>query len=67
MIKNKIRGIFVGTDTSISERMRLRRWEFIRRQFPDFADMKVLDLGGTVSWWKHAPVQPKHVTIINLA
>src|SRR5690242_4656487 len=61
-----IRGLFVSTDNSLAERMRLRRWEFIRVHLPDLTEMKVLDLGGTMHWWQRAPVRPDHVTIVNL-
>lgn len=61
-----IRGLLVGTDKSVGERMRLRRWELIRMHLPELAEMKVLDLGGTLSWWQRAPVRPAHVTIVNL-
>lgn len=61
-----VRGLFVGTDRSIAERMRLRRWDLIRTQLPKLSEMKVLDLGGTMTWWERAPVRPRHVTIVNL-
>ena len=61
-----IRGLFVTNDKSIAERMRLRRWDVIRSHLPELAQMKVLDLGGTLHWWQRAPVRPSHVTIINL-
>jgi hypothetical protein len=61
-----IRGLFVATDKSVAERMRLRRWEFIQRHLPELAEMKVLDLGGTMHWWQHAQVRPAHVTMVNL-
>ena len=35
-------------------------------QFPDLADMSVIDLGGRVSSWANALVRPKHVHIVNL-
>lgn len=66
MFHNNVRDILVGTDTSIAERMRLRRWKFIRSHLPELPDMKVLDLGGSVAFWKRAPVLPQHVTIVNL-
>ncbi len=66
MSTHGIRGFFVATDTSLAERMRLRRWEFIKSQLPELADMKVLDLGGKISFWERAPVLPQHVTIVNL-
>jgi hypothetical protein len=61
-----IRGLFVGTDRSVAERMRLRRWDLIRAQLPELSHMDVLDLGGTADWWIRAPVRPRHVTIVNL-
>lgn len=61
-----IRGLFVGTDGSVAERMRLRRWDLIRAQLPELSLMDVLDLGGTADWWIRAPVRPRHVTIVNL-
>lgn len=61
-----VRNLFVSKDTSLAERMRLRRWELVRGQFPGLAEMKVLDLGGTMHWWARAPVVPQHVTIVNL-
>lgn len=66
MSEDGIRGLFVAKDTSVAERMRRRRWEFIRMHLPDLPEMNVLDLGGTMHWWLHAPVRPHHVTVVNL-
>jgi Methyltransferase domain len=65
-VSEGIRGLFVATDKSVAERMRLRRWEFIRTHLPELAEMNVLDLGGTLHWWQRAPARPNHVTIVNL-
>jgi hypothetical protein len=62
-----VRGLFVATDHSLAERLRRKRWSLFRQQFPDFLDMRVLDLGGTASWWRRAPERPKSLTLINLA
>ncbi|GAB3022569.1 hypothetical protein GCM10011376_28080 [Nocardioides flavus (ex Wang et al. 2016)] len=35
-------------------------------RFPDLAEMRVVDLGGTVEAWERAPVRPAHVTVLNL-
>ena len=51
---------------SVVRRIRTRRWEMFLRQFPDVADMAVLDLGGTSAAWSIAPVRPRHLTILNL-
>ena len=61
-----IRGLFVGSDRSLAERMRLLRWAHFTAEFPDFENMNVLDLGGTTVFWERAPVRPKAVTVINL-
>jgi hypothetical protein len=62
---NGIRSMFVNTDTSLSARMRIRRWGLIQEHLPELAEMKVLDLGGSMDWWLRAPVRPDHVTIVN--
>lgn len=61
-----LRGLFVGSDRSLAERTRLRRWARFAAEFPDFDTMNVLDLGGTTIFWERAPVRPKAVTVINL-
>jgi hypothetical protein len=61
-----VRGLFVGRDGSLAERMRLRRWARFTAAFPDFENLNVLDLGGTTIFWERAPVRPKAVTVINL-
>jgi hypothetical protein len=61
-----IRGLFVASDTSLAERMRLRRWELIGKHLPELSEMKVLDLGGTLLYWLRAPIRARHVTVINL-
>jgi hypothetical protein len=65
-VDSGVRGLLVNKDTSLAARMRLHRWELVRVHFPELSDMKVLDLGGTRSWWERAPSLPQHVTIINL-
>ena len=66
MSVNIIRSFFVATDSSLAERMRLRRWDLIRKHFPELSEMKVLDLGGAALFWWRAPIRPRHVTIVNL-
>ena len=61
-----VRGLLIGNDTSLAERMRLRRWQVIQKRLPELSEMKVLDLGGTLRWWLRAPVQPRHVTVVNI-
>lgn len=45
---------------------RQRRWEKFEAMFPEIDEMGVLDLGGRPDYWITAPVQPAHVTCINL-
>jgi hypothetical protein len=61
-----VRSWFVGADRSLAERTRLRRWARLTEEFPDFRDMRVLDLGGTTIFWVRSPLRPKSVTVINL-
>jgi hypothetical protein len=51
---------------SLAAKARLRRWDGFLRVFPELADMKVLDLGGEPQYWTDAPVQPAHVTSLNI-
>jgi hypothetical protein len=51
---------------SLSARARAKRWDELLRRFPDLGSMRVLDLGGTPTFWRAAPVRPTHVTVVNL-
>jgi hypothetical protein len=61
-----IRGLLVHNESSLSGRIRRRRWNLVLRRVPDLGQLRVLDLGGTGSWWASAPVQPRCVTVITL-
>ncbi|MGU3293300.1 class I SAM-dependent methyltransferase [Williamsia sp. M5A3_1d] len=51
---------------SLSYRARKRRWLKFAETFPDVADMRVLDLGGTPDFWRNAPSRPGHLTLVNM-
>jgi len=51
---------------SLAGRARQKRWQQLAETFPDFSEMRVLDLGGTPESWKLAPILPKAVTTVNL-
>lgn len=51
---------------SLSGRARTRRWAYLTERFPSFAEMRVLDLGGTPESWRFAPIRPNAVTTVNL-
>jgi hypothetical protein len=51
---------------SLSARARARRWQEFERRFPRIEEMSVLDLGGTASYWRAAPVRPGALTLLNL-
>jgi hypothetical protein len=53
-------------DGSLTHRVRQRRNEEFERRFPDLADMRVLDLGGTAISWRLLPMRPRSVTLVNL-
>lgn len=61
-----LRQILVDSPGSVGAKARARRWRLVETLYPDLADMKVIDLGGTVEAWRRAPVQPAHVTVVNL-
>ena len=52
---------------SVAFRARQRRWSSFMGTFPDLSDMRVLDLGGTVSFWATATAttRPAELTLIN--
>lgn len=51
---------------SLTHKFRQRRNEELQRTFPDLADMRVLDLGGTARQWLISGLQVRSVTIVNL-
>lgn len=44
---------------------RARRWELFREAFPDIDALRVVDLGGSEEFWRHAPVRPAHVLVVS--
>lgn len=66
MSLHSLRTRFVDAPGSLGDRGRTRRANWLVEQFPDLAQMSVIDLGGRVSSWQHAPVRPKRVHIVNL-
>ncbi len=66
-VSTRIRQLMVESPRSVGGRARARRLELTSRMFPDLADMAVVDLGGTVETWMRAPVQPRHVTVLNIS
>jgi hypothetical protein len=51
---------------SLTHRFRQQRLEEFKRRFPDLADMRVLDLGGTAVSWGVLGLRPASVTVVNL-
>jgi Methyltransferase domain len=51
---------------SLSFRARTRRWAELAAEFPELPQMRVVDLGGEVSSWAHAPTRPGELLIVNL-
>ena len=52
---------------SLAARARQRRWLAFEAAFPEFADMSVIDLGGTADFWAAVPRRPAHLTVLNPA
>ncbi len=65
-VGSSVRKSIVEGPGSLGARFRGQRWALAMREFPDLADMKVVDLGDTVEAWERAPVRPAHVTVLNL-
>ena len=61
-----LRRYLVDSPTSVGERKRAQRWQWIREAFPEIRSMSVIDLGGTAEAWLRAPVQPAQVHVVNL-
>jgi hypothetical protein len=51
---------------SLTGRARARRWQLLLERFPNFGDLRVLDIGGTPHAWSSVPVHPAELTLINL-
>jgi hypothetical protein len=66
-LREQIRSLVNADDpASLAGKARAKRWNEFSRRFPDIAEMRVLDLGGTPRFWRLAPTQPADVTIVNL-
>jgi hypothetical protein len=67
-MSNKVVAKLVDPDQvgSLTHRCRQRRDEEFKRRFPDLADMRVLDLGGTAISWRVLGLRPLSVTLVNL-
>jgi hypothetical protein len=55
----------VDDPRSVSSKMRGRRWQTLMETFPGLAEMSVVDLGGTLEHWAHAPVRPRRLVLLN--
>ena len=51
---------------SVTNRCRQLRNEEFKRRFPDLAEMRVLDLGGTADFWRTTGLRATSVTLVNL-
>ena len=55
-----------ASGTSLATGARRKRFAEMLIRFPNLSDMRVLDLGGTMSYWEQVPVRPRHVVLVNL-
>ena len=51
---------------SFTYRCRQRRNEEFKRLFPDLADMRILDLGGTPETWRAPGMRARSITLVNI-
>ena len=61
-----LRARFVDAPGSWGARRRERRWGWLAHTFPDFEQMSIIDIGGSVESWRRAPVRPRRVHVVNL-
>lgn len=63
-----LRGALTRPDEapSFGTRLRAQRFEMFLRRFPSIGDMRVLDLGGTVTHWMHHDARPASVVVLNI-
>jgi hypothetical protein len=66
MSVHALRNRVVDAPGSLGQRMRARRWQWLREAFPDIESMSVIDLGGRAEAWLRAPVRPAQVHVVNL-
>jgi hypothetical protein len=53
-------------ETSVASQARAQRWATLIGRFPNWSELRVLDLGGTVTAWQAAGERPGHLTLVNL-
>ncbi|HLT12188.1 MAG TPA: class I SAM-dependent methyltransferase [Micromonosporaceae bacterium] len=64
---HSLRQRIMDAPDSLAAKRRARRWQWLLETFPDFEQMSVVDLGGTLLSWQRAPVRPKHLHVINVS
>jgi hypothetical protein len=62
----RLRSHLIDNDDSWSARQRRRRADWLLATFPELSQMSVIDLGGRLGTWRHAPVRPARVHVVNL-
>lgn len=65
MSRTRFREVFVESPTSMGARARAKRAERLLEVFPDLESMRVLDLGGTASFWERLPARVRSLTTLN--
>lgn len=62
----RVRDHLVDGPDSLGARLRRRRFQLLLEWFPDLDRLRVLDLGGTTTFWQRAEVRPAYVRVVNL-
>lgn len=67
-ISDRVTRRFVGAydDESVSATFRARRFEALRKTFPNLSEMTVLDIGGDARSWRLAGLRPKELILLNV-
>lgn len=61
----RLRSGLTDGERSVGERFRRKRFDQFLATFPDLSSHRVIDLGGTASFWQRRPARPAHVVVVN--
>lgn len=66
--RDRIMNVLLDSENpqSVAARSRKRRWERFTEAFPEFSEMRVLDVGGRPDFWRTMETPPAAVTVLNL-
>jgi hypothetical protein len=61
-----VRTSVLDGERSLAASFRRKRFDQFLATFPELGGYRVVDLGGTASFWERSPARPAHVVVVNL-